>query len=206
MKYCCPKCRSNYRFHEADCSWSGIEWEQIEKAYIDILSILTRAPQTRPDLSDAVHGDWSAIHEQVFRRFEREDRIESIGMVEQSGEDRDVWRLLTPDEYKEQSKTPSHEHLEIINEHGPVDGCKDDAVVAMISYYEMIGLSWEETLTETIDWLERTGAWSRGSWEESSPEQLVRSKKHVYDGGYGWKNAAQQAATVIKSATGGASA
>lgn len=206
MKYACPKCRSNYKTHDIDCQWSNIPWERIEKAYTDILSILTRAPQTQPDLADATHGEWTSIHQAVFGRFTNENRVESIGAVEQSGEDRDVWRLLTPAEYKEESKTPTHEHLELIHEHGPVDGCKDDAVVAMVSYYEMIGFSWDETLEATVEWLDETGAWERGTWEERSPEQLVKQKKHVYDGGYGWATAAQQAAGVIKSTNGGGEA
>lgn len=202
MKYSCPKCHSNYKVHSEECQWSGIAWERIEKAYTDILSILTRAPQTQPDLEDSTHGEWTTIHDGVFDRLKRDGRLESIGTAEQTGSERDVWRLLTPDEYKEASKTPSHEHLRVIHEHGPVDGAKDDSVVAIVSYYEMIGLSWEETLETTVEWLEETGAWDRGSWEESSPEALVRDKKHVYDDSYGWATAAKQAAAVIESAKG----
>lgn len=174
--------------------------DKIEKAYTDILAILTRAPQTRYDLKDAVHGEWSDIHEEVLDRFKRESRIESIGEVGQAGLDRSVWRLLTADEYREHSKQPNHADLETIYEHGPVDGCKDDAIVSMISYWEMIGLSWPEAREAAIEWLVETGAWSRGNWEESSPEEIVDSKKHVFDKSYGWKNVARQAASVIKGA------
>lgn len=199
MKYCCPKCYSNYRFHEEDCKWSGIDWHQIEKAYIDILSILTRAPQTLPDLADATHGEWSDIHQAVFERFPNENRVESIGTVEQGGEEHDVWRLLTPDEYREESKNPTHDDLKVVHENGPVDGCKDDAVVAMVAFWEWKGFSWGETKDYAVEWLETTNAWERGSWEERSPEQLIESKKHVFDNSYGWKSAAQQAAGVIRS-------
>lgn len=199
MNYACPKCRSGLGVHDLGCQWDGIDMTTIEKAYTDILAVLTRAPQTKHDLKDNVHGEWSEIHNGVFDRFVRESRLEAIGEIEQNGVERSVWKLLSVDEYREQSKNPSHPDLETIYEHGPVDGCKDDAVVAMISYWEMVGLSWDETRESAVEWLTETGAWEYGSWEESSPEEVVEKKRHVYDESYGWKNVASQAAAVIRS-------
>lgn len=201
MQYHCPDCRSTLKFHDAGCEYSDTPMNDIEKAYIDLLSILTRAPQTRPDLAKSIHGNWSDIHTEVFDRFKHEGRIESIGTVDQDDRDQDVWRLLTVDEYRDYSKEPTHPDLKTVYEHGPVDGCKDTATIAYIAYLEMIGFSWEETKETVVQWLHDTGAWERGSWDESTPEELLQAKKHVYDRSYGWKEAANAAASTIRSTT-----
>jgi hypothetical protein len=67
----------------------------------------------------------------------------------------------------------------------------------MIAWYEMVGLSWAETRERVIEWLEESGAWDRGGFEESSPAELVDKKRHVYESGYGWKEKASAAKRVI---------
>jgi hypothetical protein len=68
----------------------------------------------------------------------------------------------------------------------------------MIAWYEMVGLSWSETKENVAEWLRASGAWDRGGFEESSPEELVESKRHVYEEGYGWKEKGQAAKRVIE--------
>ena len=89
------------------------------------------------------------------------------------------------------------EPVETVYGKGGVPGAHDNAVFAMIAFYEMVGLSWEEARENTIEWLEESGTWTRGGFEESSPEELVDSKRHVYEQGYGWKQAATEAKAVI---------
>lgn len=200
MNYTCPKCHSQFKFHNPDCPWGGIDWHHIEKAYTDILAVLTRAPQTLPALRENTHGDWTEIHGTIFdSRFVDDSRVEKIGEVEQDGTERSVYKLRTPDEIRADKEIPSHKDLTIIYEQGGCDGCLDDSVVSMIAYWEMVDFDWEKTRELALDWLDESGTWTRGSFEESSPEELIDSKKHVYSNGYGWKNAASQASSVIKS-------
>jgi hypothetical protein len=67
----------------------------------------------------------------------------------------------------------------------------------MIAWYEMVGLSWEETRTNVVEWLRESGAWDRGGFEEATPEELVDGKRHVYEAGYGWKEKAAAAKRII---------
>lgn len=200
MKYSCPYCRTTNRLHDHDCRFSDIDIHRIEKAYTDILSVLTRAPQTLPDLRQHVHGEWGEIHRTVFqKRFVDENRLDKLGEVDQHNESRSVYKLKTPDEIQAEKKVPSHPDLETIYHEGAVDGCLDTSIVALIAWWEYAGFGWKETRELTIDWLHESGTWDRGSFEERSPEELVDSKKHVFEEGYGWKDAASTAATKIPS-------
>ena len=67
----------------------------------------------------------------------------------------------------------------------------------MVAFYEMVGLSWEETKKNMVEWLHESVTWDRGGFEESSPAELVESKRHVHEEGYGWKQAATEAKAVI---------
>jgi hypothetical protein len=68
----------------------------------------------------------------------------------------------------------------------------------MIAWYEMVGLSWEETRENVVEWLHESGTWDRGGFEEATPEALVDRKRHVYEAGYGWKEKADAAKRVIE--------
>jgi len=70
-------------------------------------------------------------------------------------------------------------------------------VFALIAWYEMVGLSWEETRERVVRWLRESGTWDRGGFEEATPEELVDAKRHVYEQGYGWKEKARAAKAVI---------
>jgi hypothetical protein len=49
-----------------------------------------------------------------------------------------------------------------------------------------------------VEWLRESGAWDRGGFEEPSPGALLDEKRHVYEAGYGWRQAAQAAKGVIE--------
>jgi hypothetical protein len=61
----------------------------------------------------------------------------------------------------------------------------------------MVGLSWAETKENVVTWLEDSGTWDRGGFEETSPSELVEKKRHVYEAGYGWKEKAESAKRVV---------
>ncbi|AUX10850.1 hypothetical protein AArcSl_3244 [Halalkaliarchaeum desulfuricum] len=192
FQYPCPGCRTTNSLHQQGCSFEGADWSAIEKAYTDLIAVLSdpdAAPLSEADLREVVHGEWSGLYKAALGVLRREGRV-----VEDDGE----LRLLTAAEYKEQVSEPDREPLRTIYEHGSVPGCHDNAVFAMIAWYEMVGLSWAETKENVIEWLRTSGAWDRGGFEESSPEELVESKRHVYEAGYGWKEKAQAAKRVIE--------
>ncbi|MDR5672814.1 Uncharacterized protein AArcCO_3018 [Halalkaliarchaeum sp. AArc-CO] len=192
FQYPCPGCRTTNSLHQQGCSFEGADWSAIEKAYTDLLAVLSdpdAAPLSEAALREAVHGEWGGLYKAALGVLRHEGRV-----VEDDGR----LRLLTAAEYKEQVSEPDREPLRTIYEHGSVPGCHDNAVFAMIAWYEMVGLSWAETKENVVEWLRTSGAWDRGGFEESSPEELVESKRHVYDAGYGWKEKAQAAKRVIE--------
>jgi hypothetical protein len=192
FRYPCPGCRSTTDLHDPDCRFAGHSRSTIEKAYIDIVAVLAAGPRDRSALHRAVDGDWSPLHDAACSQLERQHRIrETDGVLE----------LLTPAERAERVSTPTHEPLRTIYEEGSVSGCHDHAVFALIAYYEMVGLPWPETRENVVEWLRESGSWARGGFEESSPEELVTKKRHVYEMGYGWKQAAREAKAVIERRT-----
>jgi hypothetical protein len=189
FSYPCPGCRTTNSLHEPDCRFEGTPWPTIEKAYIDCLAVLTAEELTEEALRDAVDTEWSDLHTAALAT------LKSLNRIDQA--DDGTLRLLTAAEYAEQVSEPSIEPMATIYEHGSVPGCHDNAVFAMIAWYEMVDLSWPETKDNVVTWLRESGAWDRGGFEESSPEELVENKRHVYKAGYGWKQAGQEAKAVI---------
>ncbi|RLM56640.1 hypothetical protein DVK02_09080 [Halobellus sp. Atlit-31R] len=186
--YPCPDCRATNSLHDADCEFEGTPWPDVEKAYTDIVARLTAGPTEEPALYDAVDGEWDALHRAALDRLQRDERVT---------ERNDVLRLRTASEFREQVSEPTREPMRTLYRTGSVPGCHDNAVFAMIAWYEMVGLSWSETRENVAEWLRDSGAWARGGFEESSPEALVDAKRHVYEAGYGWKEKAQAAKRVI---------
>ncbi|MFB6301291.1 MAG: hypothetical protein ABEH78_00280 [Haloferacaceae archaeon] len=137
----------------------------------------------------AADVDPVALRGAALARLKREGRVD-----EHDGR----LRLLTAEEFREEVAEPTHEPLATLHRHGSVPGCHDNAVFAMIAWYEMVGLSWTETRERVVEWLEESGAWDRGGFEESTPAELVDKKRHVYEAGYGWKEKAQAAKRVIE--------
>ncbi len=189
LRYRCPGCRTTSNLHDPGCEFEGTDRRHIEKAYTDIVgSLSVREYPDEDALRDAMPDRWSGLHTAVLRRLKGDQRV-----LEDDGS----LRLLEPDEYRDRVSRPTFEPLQTIYEKGSVPGAHDHSVFAMIAFYEMVGLSWEEARENTVEWLEESGTWNRGGFEESSPGELVDSKKHVYDQGYGWKQAATEAKAVI---------
>jgi hypothetical protein len=186
--YPCPDCRATNSLHDADCRFEGTPWPDVEKAYTDLVAHLTASPTDEETLREAVDGEWGALHRAALDRLRRDGRVdESNGVV----------RLLTAEEFREQVSEPTREPMKTLYRHGSVPGCHDNAVFAMIAWYEMVGLSWPETREKVVEWLRESGAWDRGGFEEATPAQLVEKKRHVYEAGYGWKEKAESAKRVI---------
>ncbi|WP_418280118.1 DUF7474 family protein [Halorubrum sp. DTA98] len=190
FRYPCPGCRTTNSLHDVDCEFEGTSWPTIEKAYTDLLAVLTaeREGMSEPMLREAADGSWGGLHKAALAALEREQRI-----VREDG----TLRLLTAAQFKELVSEPTREPMRTVYTHGSVPGCHDNAVFAMIAWYEMVGLSWPETKENVVEWLRDSGAWDRGGFEESSPEELVEKKRHVYEQGYGWKEKGQSAKRVI---------
>lgn len=188
FEYPCPGCRTTSSLHDPDCPFDGESRDGIEKAYMDILAVLSVEPRPERELREASH-DWSARHAAALDTLRREHRVRET--------DAGVLELLTPQERKDRVSEPTHDPIRTVYEHGSVKGCHDNAVFALIAWYEMVGFSWEETREQVIEWLRESGAWARGGFEEDSPEELVDEKRHVYEEGYGWKEKAQAAKRVI---------
>ncbi|WP_255151607.1 DUF7474 family protein [Halorarius halobius] len=187
FEYPCPGCRTRSNLHDADCSFEGVAWTDIEAAYVDVLSRLSRRPYGEEELQGAI-DDWGGLHSAALSRLRGDQRVD-----ERDGD----LELLTAEAYKERVTHPTMEPLQTIYEKGSVPGAHDNAVFALIAFYEMVGLSWEETKEQMLTWLEESGTWTRGGFEEDTPEELVDSKKHVYQQGYGWKQAGKEAKAVI---------
>ncbi|WP_277554778.1 DUF7474 family protein [Halobaculum limi] len=187
--YPCPGCRTTNSLHDAGCDFEGTEWHHIEQAYTDVLTVLVDGPVTESALQHAVHDEWSGLHRAALDLLQREGRVEENG---------DTLELLTAERYREEVSEPTREPMATIYRKGSYPGCHDNAVFALVAWYEMVGLSWAETRQNVVEWLHRSGTWERGGFEESSPEQLVDSKRHVYEAGYGWKEKAQAAKRVIE--------
>ena len=187
--YPCPDCRTTSNLHGPDCGFEGASWSDIEKAYTDVVAVLSGTPLGEDALRNAVHGRWGKLHKAALDRLRHEQRV----METEDGQ----LELLTAEEYKEHVTEPTIEPIKTVAEKGSVPGAHDNAVFAMIAWYEMVGLSWEETREHVVDWLQDTGTWTRGGFEEASPQELVNRKRHVYESGYGWKEKAEAAKAVI---------
>ncbi|WP_439028229.1 DUF7474 family protein [Haloarchaeobius sp. DT45] len=190
FEYPCPDCRSTNDLHDPDCEFAGVEWHDVEKAYADLLAVLSGGVTGEDELRDAVDefAQWDRLHHGALRYLRNVQRVE---------ERRERLELLDPDEYRERLTRPQYEPLQTIYEKGSVPGCHDNSVFAMVAYYEMVGLTWEETREQVLEWLDESGTWRRGGFAEETPEDLVDSKRHVFEAGYGWKQAAREAKAVI---------
>lgn len=185
----CPGCGSGGAIHDSECGFSGRSRSTIEQAYIDIMATLGDGPRSEGQLKmDIV--DWTGLHAAALGRLRREGRIrtEEAGSLEVAPAAVQAERLIEP----------TVEPIRTVHEHGSVPGCHDNAIFSMIAWYEMVGLSWEETRERVLTWLEESGTWVRGGFEESSPGELVDNKRHVYEQGYGWREKAESAKRVIE--------
>lgn len=194
--YPCPGCRTTNSLHDTGCDFEGTDWHEIEKAYTDLLTVFVGETVSESTLRHAIPDGpeaWSGLHRAALDTLERENRIEET----ETG-----LSLLTAEQYREQVSEPTNEPLRTLYRDGSYPGAHDNAVFALIAFYEMVGLSWAETRQNMLEWLRDSGTWERGGFEESSPGELVDKKRHVYEAGYGWKEKAKAAKRVIDSHTG----
>jgi len=188
LRYRCPDCRTTSNLHDPGCEFEGVERRRIEKVHVDVVAALAaREYDDEASLREDIEERWSGLHAAVLGRLKGDRRVD----------DEDGLRLLPPAEYKERVSRPTFEPLQTIYEEGSVPGAHDHSVFAMVAFYEMVGLSWEEARENTVEWLRESGTWDRGGFDESTPEDLVDAKRHVYEEGYGWKQAATEAKAVI---------
>lgn len=196
FKYQCPDCLTTNNLHKRDCSYEGISRSEYEKAYVDILSVLAELTCSKDSLVENAH-EWSQLHDDVLAR------LQSVNHVEQTHDG--YFRIVPPAERKSDTE-PYIEPLATIYRRGTVPGCHDDGLFALMAFYSHIGLSWQETKQELLDWYDRTGAWSRGGFEEAAPEALIEKKKHIWETGYGWEQKGERARRIIKQSQSRASA
>jgi len=186
--YPCPDCHAASSLHDTGCQFEGTEWQTVERAYVDVLAPLSAGARDEDDIRDLV--EWDALHQAALSHLRRSGRVQpdTNGRLE----------LLTAEEYREQVSEPTTDPMRTIYRRGSYPGCHDNAVFAMVAWYEMVGLTWPETREKVVEWLEASGTWARGGFEETSPQELVDNKRHVYEAGYGWKEKAQAAKRVIE--------
>jgi len=149
LRYRCPGCRTTSNLHDPGCAFEGTDRHHIEKAYTDLLGPLSAREYPDEDaLREDVPERWSGLHAAVFGRLRSDQRV-----VEEDG----TVRLLPPAEYRDRVSRPTFEPLKTIYEKGSVSGAHDHSVFAMLAFYEMVGLSWEEAGEHTIEWLRESG-------------------------------------------------
>ncbi|MFW5903716.1 MAG: DUF7474 family protein, partial [Halolamina sp.] len=126
--YPCPGCRTTNSLHDAGCRFEGTSWPQIEKAYVDIVGELSVQPREEETLREAVHGEWGPLHVASLEQLQHRQRVRERedGQLE----------LLTAAEYKELVSEPTGEPMRTIYREGSYPGCHDNAVFAMIAWYE----------------------------------------------------------------------
>ena len=187
--YPCPGCGTSGAIHDTSCGFGDRNRSAIEQAYIDVVATLGDAPRDQNELWTVI-GNWSGLHAAALTRLRREGRVRQT--------DGDTLEVAPAAVQAERLIEPTVEPIRTIHRHGSVPGCHDNAVFAMVAWYEMVGLSWEESRERVLTWLDESDTWARGGFEESTPEELVDTKRHVYEEGYGWREKAEAAKRVIE--------
>lgn len=192
--YPCPGCGTTGSIHDPTCGFTERDRSAIEQAYIEVVATLGDRPRPERDLKTVI-GGWSGLHAAALGRLRREGRIRSTdgGNLEIAPAEVQAERLIEP----------TVEPVRTVHRHGSVPGSHDNAIFALIAWYEMVGLSWQETRERMLTWLDESGTWARGGFDEATPEELVDGKRHVYEEGYGWREKAEAAKRVIEGELGG---
>jgi hypothetical protein len=187
--YHCPGCRSTNNLHEPGCEFTGRDTYEIERCYVDVVATLSVEPVDEGTLPSQA-PDWSALHKRALDQLVEDHRVK-----EDEGGNLVV---VPPEERKERLRVPDYEPLATIYHDGSVPGAHDNSIFALVSFYEMVGFTWPETKQLVVEWLHDSGTWARGGFDESSPADLLETKRHVYEEGYGWKEKARAAKSVIE--------
>lgn len=207
--YPCPDCETSNNVHDPDCEYDLMPHAEIEKAYVDIVSTLLAAGrervredgklgvsygQLRRTVSDEriESGEWRQFHDDCLHLLKQRRRV---------AEDEEEGGLyIQAPKQRQREIVPQFDPLRTVYEHGPIDGCKDHAVYAMVSWAEFVGLDWTQTRRFVTEWLEETGAWEEQSWGESSIDELLDNKRHVHERGLRFGGIAESAKSTIESA------
>lgn len=213
----CPECESEYAFHHVDCELDGFEMWEIERAYVDIIARLTGREEpwqyeelrddieavpeeaddgpnfqsTESDAGPVDHPGWTPVHRACLHY------LYDVGRAVELAEGIDI---SEPGEQQE-GVIPSNDPLRTVYEYGPIDGCKDYAVYSMVSWCELIDLSWDQTKAFVVHWLNESGRWDDEDWGERSPQQLVEDKQHIHENGMGWGEYPEMARVEMESST-----
>lgn len=194
IEYSCPDCGTTNQLHRSRCEFENVDWYVIEKTYIDIVSVVIgeaskESAVTKQELKNEVDGKWGYLYGAVYNQLLYHHRITET-----------EYGTIVPVDAatRKELLEPTTEPIQTLWEYGSVPGCHDNTIFALISWHEMNGFSWNETRERLLTWFEQTGTWERGGFEEPSPQELIDSKKHVYDEGYGWKEKANAARNVIR--------
>lgn len=226
--YRCPECGTTNRVHGIGCKYEHVEIHEFERCYVAIISALldymslmeeydknpampreelvekieempdyTKPPKDEDNLDlesvevepEPQTQDFDEVMADCLNRLKQERRVM---------ETPDGLLLTTPEERVEQV-IPTFEPIQTIYECGPVDGAKDYSVYTMVSWCSLKEMSWEQTCNFVREWLEETGAWERESWGESSIDELLSNKRHVWANDLGWGDMANAAKQEIDS-------
>lgn len=133
--------------------------------------------------------NWTQKHWDCLNRLKNERRLMET----------DDGIRLTEEHERAEQIIPNFEPLRTIYAHGPVDGAKDYSVYTMVSWCSLKEMSWEQTVNFLTEWLEESNAWERESWGESSINELLSDKKHVWANDLGWGDMADVAKHEIES-------
>jgi hypothetical protein len=127
------------------------------------------------------------------------DHLERVGRVTENADMGGLY--LTQPDPESQSIVPTFDPLQTVFEYGPIDGCKDIAVFTFVSWCELQELSWEAAGAYMTWWLsdDATGRWASESWGESSIDELMRGKRHIYRKSMGWGDHPQVATSKMES-------
>jgi len=187
FEYQCPECYTTCEVHSIGCQYEGTGRSEYEKAYIDIISVLSRITCSKQKLQENAH-DWGELHDAAF------ERLCSIGHINRT---EDGYYTLAPPVERRKETRPYSEPLATIYEKGTVAGCHDNGLFALLAFFSHIDLLWEDTKEELLEWYQRTGTWERGGFDEPTPEALIVKKRHVWQEGYGWETKGEEAKKII---------
>jgi len=188
FEYSCPECGCTDGRHPIQCDFRQLSKTDLEKAHVDIISRLSVGPCDKDTLKDEIHGEWGQVHDEIVRELIQYKRASLT-------EDQKLTLIPPSDSFD--SIDPQREPLKTIYQQGSYPGAHDNSLFALISWYESVGLSWQQTKDKVIKWLEQSGAWDRGGFKEESKEAVVEKKQHVYRRDYGWRNKGEAAKRVI---------
>ena len=69
--YPCPDCRSTTDLHDPDCNFGGRSRSEIERAYADVLAVLSTGPRPAAQLRRSAPGEWTPLHDGALDRLRR---------------------------------------------------------------------------------------------------------------------------------------